>query len=97
MQQFHDLRNKGNNALFKASRSAESTEHVMQFFDEVLAEQGYEEQSTYGAFVGPLLAHYSGANYESSNDVLNPNKITAKGAPLTNERLERFHEYLRSK
>jgi hypothetical protein len=56
----------------------------MQFFDELLAEDGYENHSTCGAFVGPLPPHYPGANSESSNDVLNP-KIIAKGAPPTNK------------
>jgi hypothetical protein len=37
--------------------------------------------------------YYSGGNCESSNDVLNPKKVTAKGAPPTNKRLKRFHEY----
>jgi hypothetical protein len=59
-----------------------------------LAENGYKNQSTSGAFVGPLPPHYSGAKCESSTDVLNPKKITAKGAPPTNKRLKRFHEYL---
>jgi hypothetical protein len=97
MQHFCDLRNKGNLALFEASRSVECMDRVMQFLDEVLAEEGYEDQSTSGAFVGPLPAHFSGANCEYSNDVLNPKKIIAKGAPPTNKRLKRFHEYLRSK
>jgi hypothetical protein len=67
----------------------------MQFFDELLAEDGYENQSTCGTFVGPLPPHYPRANSESSNDVLNPKKITAKGAPPTNKRLKRFHDFFR--
>jgi hypothetical protein len=97
MQRFRDLRNKGNHALCTASRSVECTERVMQFFDDVLAEEGVPDQSTSGTFIGPLPTHFSGANFEYSNDVLNPKKIIAKGAPLTNKRLKRFHEYLRSK
>jgi hypothetical protein len=97
MQHFCDLRNKGNLAIFKVSRSVEYTDRVIQLFDKVLAEDGHENQSTCGAFVGPLPPHYSGANCESSNDVLNQKKITAKRAPPTNKRLKRFHEYLRSK
>jgi hypothetical protein len=57
MQRFCDLQTRVILLYFKASRTAECTEGVMQFFDEVLAKQGYEEQSTYGAFVGPLPAH----------------------------------------
>jgi hypothetical protein len=96
MQHFRDLRNKDNLALFKASRSVECTYRVMQFLDDVLAEERYQDQSTSEASVGPLPAHFSGANYEYSNDVLNPKKIIAKGAPATNKRLKRFHEYLRN-
>jgi hypothetical protein len=94
MQHFHDLHNKGNLALFKASRSVKCMDRVMQFLDEVLAKEGYEDQSTFGAFVGPLPTHFSCANCEYSNDVLNPNKIIAKVAPPTNKRLKRFYEYL---
>jgi hypothetical protein len=97
MQHFCDLRNKCNHALFKASRSVECTDRVMQFFDDVMAEEGVHDQSTSGTFVGPSPSHFSGANCEYSNDVLNPKKIIAKGAPPTNKRLKRFHEYLRSK
>jgi hypothetical protein len=97
MQCFCDLRNKGNLALFKASRSVECTDRVEQFLDDVLDEEGYEDQSSSGAFVGPLPGHFLGANCEYANDVLNPKKIIAKGAPPTNKRLKRFHEYLRSK
>jgi len=85
MQRFRELRNRGNLALFKASRSGECTDKVMHFFDEVLAEDPYENQSTSGAFVGPLPAHYSGANGESSNDVLNPKKIIPKGFSFKQE------------
>jgi hypothetical protein len=97
MQRFRNLRNKGNSALFKASRSLECSDRVMQLFDELLAEDGYENHSTCDTFVGPLPPHYSGANSKSSNDVLNPKKIIAKSAPPSNKRLKRFHEYLRRK
>jgi hypothetical protein len=70
MQCFCDLRNKGNLALFKAFRPVDCTNRVMQFFDEVLAEDGYENLSTSGAFVGPLPPHYLWVNCGSSNDVL---------------------------
>jgi hypothetical protein len=95
MQHFRNLSNKANDALFKASRSVECSDRVMQLFDELLAEDGYENHSTSDTFVGPLPPHYSGANSESLNDVLNPNKIIAKGAPPRNKRLKRFHDYLR--
>jgi hypothetical protein len=97
MHRFRELHNKANLALYKMSRTVEDTDKVMKFFDDVLAEDGYDNQSIEGAFFDTLPAHFSGANSQSSNDVLNPKKIIAKGAPPTNKRLKRFHEYLRKK
>ncbi|XP_062233641.1 protein FAR1-RELATED SEQUENCE 5-like [Phragmites australis] len=59
---FCGLRNKANLALFKASKSAEQSERVMRFLDEVLEEGEGDDGSMEATSFGPLLAHFSGAN-----------------------------------
>ncbi|TVU17776.1 hypothetical protein EJB05_33832, partial [Eragrostis curvula] len=92
MDRFRGLRNKANIALFKASRSAESTQRVIDFFDSILKEDMENEESAEEISFGPLPAHFSGANQQSTCNVLNPRKIISKGAPPTNKRLRRLRE-----
>ncbi|XP_062211569.1 protein FAR1-RELATED SEQUENCE 5-like [Phragmites australis] len=94
MARFRGLRNKANLALFKASKSEEQSERVMRFLDEVLEEGEGDDGSMEATSFGPLPAHFSGANQRFVTEVLDPNKIVAKGAP-SNKRLKRFHERLR--
>ncbi|XP_062227321.1 protein FAR1-RELATED SEQUENCE 5-like [Phragmites australis] len=91
MARFRGLQNKANLALFKASKSEEQSERVMRFLDEVLEEGEEDDGSMEATSFGLLPAHFSGANQRFATEVLDPNKIVAKGAP-SNKRLNRFHE-----
>ncbi|KAL6600485.1 hypothetical protein ACP70R_045285 [Stipagrostis hirtigluma subsp. patula] len=95
MDRFRALRNHGNRALFKASRSAEVTGRVMEFFDSILDGDVENNHSLEEMSFGPLPAYFSAANRPSTSRVLNPKKIISKGAPPTNRRLRRFRENLK--
>lgn len=95
MDRFHELRNKSNNALFKASMNVDDTNRVLKFFDDLLASDGFQNQQKEGKFFGPLPAHFTGASTPSSSNVLNPKKIITKGAPPTNKKMKRFHKHLK--
>ncbi|CAO2204054.1 unnamed protein product [Urochloa humidicola] len=97
MDRFHALRNKGNLALFKVSRSQSETERVMKILDDILKEdvqdQATEEQTSFG----PLPAHFSAANVPFGTKVDDPVKIVSRGAPRSNnKRWKASHEYWRS-
>ncbi|KAK3131481.1 hypothetical protein QOZ80_6AG0506990 [Eleusine coracana subsp. coracana] len=72
---------RANMALFKASRSVEATQRVMQFIDEIMGDNTDDNVSTEGMSFAPLPALFSSAHWPSSSTVLNPNKIVGKGAP----------------
>ncbi|PUZ57922.1 hypothetical protein GQ55_5G468300 [Panicum hallii var. hallii] len=88
MNRFHALRNKGNRALFKVSRSQHNTKRVMKLLDDILKEDvednGAEEETSFE----PLSAHFSVANQSSSNKVLDAIKIVTRGASRSNKRWE---------
>jgi zinc finger SWIM domain-containing protein 3 len=96
MDRYHALRNKGNRALFKVSRSQAETERVMKLLDEILKEHpqdnGTDEQTSFG----PLPAHFSGANQQLGSKVLDPEKIVTKGAPRSNKRWRSSTEFWRT-
>jgi zinc finger SWIM domain-containing protein 3 len=93
MDRYHALRNKGNRALFKVSRSEAETERVMKLLDEILKEDpqdnGIDEQTSFG----PLPAHFSGANQPVGYKVLDLEKIVTKGAPQSNKRCRSSIEF----
>jgi zinc finger SWIM domain-containing protein 3 len=93
MDRYHALRNNGNRALFKASRSEVETERVMKLLDEILKEDpqdnGADEQTSFG----PLPAHFSRANQSVGIKILDPLKIVTKGAPRSNKRWKSSIEF----
>jgi len=93
MDRFHALRNKGNQALFKVSRSQRDTDRVMKLLDDILKEDvdenGTEEETSFG----PLPAHFLSANQSSGTKVLDPAKIVTRGAPRSNKRWKASHEF----
>ena len=93
MDRFHALRNKGNQALFKVSRSQRDKDRVMKLLDDILKEDvdenGTEEETSFG----PLPAHFSSANQSSGTKVLDPAKIVTRGAPRSNKRWKASHGF----
>jgi zinc finger SWIM domain-containing protein 3 len=81
MDRYHALRNKGNRALFKVSRSEVETERVMKLLDEILKEDPQDNGTNGKTSFGPLPAHFSGDNQPVGSKVLDPEKIVTKGAP----------------
>ncbi|KAL6874077.1 hypothetical protein ACP4OV_014159 [Aristida adscensionis] len=94
MSRYRILRKKSNVALFNAARTDDGTNNVMEFFDGLIEEDAGSNGTAAAAALGPLPAHFSGANQGSTSRVLDPKKVVGKGAP-SNKRLKRFYETLR--
>ncbi|TVU20393.1 hypothetical protein EJB05_36600, partial [Eragrostis curvula] len=96
MDRFHALRNKGNCALFKASKSEAETERVMQFFDGIMSKEIENNGSAHATSFGPLPTHFSAAHRSSTSGVLDPKKIISKGAPSLRKRWKAYPEFWRT-
>ncbi|CAN6204106.1 unnamed protein product [Urochloa humidicola] len=96
MDHFHSLRNKGNLALFKVSRSQSEKERVMKILDDILKEDVQDHKTEEQTSFGPLSAHFSAAIVPFGTKVDDPVKIVSKGAPRSNnKRWKASHEYWR--
>ena len=88
MDRFHLLRNKGNQALFKISRSQHDTDRVMKLLDVILKKGVEDNRTEEETSFGPLPAHFSAANQSSGTKVLDPVKIVTRGAPRIEQEVE---------
>jgi hypothetical protein len=94
MGRYRDLRNKASAALFKASKSTERSQQVMDFLQTILDEPVENDDNTEETTFGHIPSHYSASSRASGERVLDPKVIVPKGAP-SKKRMKPFHETLR--
>jgi hypothetical protein len=94
MGRYRDLRNKASAALFKASKSTERSQQVMDFLQTIFDEPVENDDNTEETTFGPIPSHYSASSRASGERVLDPKVIVPKGAP-SKKRMKPFHETLR--
>jgi hypothetical protein len=96
MDRFHALRNKGNCAMFKASKSSVETERIMRFFNDIIAQEDCQDGNPDGMTFAPVLAHFSSAPRHFTTVVKDPMKKISKGAPSKKKRWKPYVESWRT-
>jgi len=82
--------------MFKASKSVPETERVMNFFNDIMAQQENESESQGATSFGPVPPHFSDARRQSTTDVLDPKKKISKGASSLQKRWKEYPELWRT-
>lgn len=94
MGRYRQMRNKASVALFKASKSEERLQQVMDFLQSILDRRFENDGTPDETAFGPIPSHYSASSNVFGGKVLDPKIIVTKGAP-SKKRMKPFHETLR--